>query len=89
MNPEEVVEAYLDVALNMTHVNQRTLLIRYTTGELREAIAQVSDDIIKQAYIDKNFVVEAFSILEYRERTPREIEITFVLMCLQTPVQLN
>lgn len=79
MTPEQVVEAYLDVALNMQDLTQREALLDYTTGNLREAIANASDDMIKQAYIDKNYKLENYSVVERRDRTPRETEITFIL----------
>ena len=80
LTPEEVVEAYLDVALNMTSVDQKEDLLKYTTGPLHEAIAQVSNDVIKRAYIDKNYYLESYSVVERKDRTPRETEITFKLV---------
>jgi hypothetical protein len=80
MTPEEVVEAYLNVAFNMTSVSQRTKLMKYTTGPLREAIAQVSVDTIRRAYIERNYKPESYTVVERRDRTPRETEITFQLV---------
>ena len=80
MSPEEVVEAYLDVALNMTAVKQRVFLLQYTTGQLYEAINQVSDDIIEDAYITKKYKLKSYTVVERRDRTPRETEITFELI---------
>jgi hypothetical protein len=77
MTPEQVVEAYLDIALNMTDVDQRDLLLEYTTGNLRESIEQASDEVIKEAYVDRKYELENYSVVERRDRTPRETEITF------------
>jgi len=80
MSPEEVVEAYLDVALNIHDVSQREELMRYTTGNLKSAIAQVSDEVIRQAYIERNLAIERYSVVQRRDRTPIETEITFELV---------
>ena len=77
MTPEQVVEAYLDVALNMTQVDQRDLLYEYTTGNLRESIEQASDEVIQTAYINRKYDLLNYSVVERRDRTPRETEITF------------
>ena len=79
MSPEQVVEAYLNVALNMQSIEQREDLLKYTTGPLYEAVAMVGDDVIKRAYVDKNYQLESYSFLERRDRTPKEVEITFSL----------
>lgn len=79
MTPEQVVENYLDVALGMTNISQRVLLLRYTTGPLREVIEAASDEIIREAYIKPQFNLLSYSVMERRDRTPRETEITFQL----------
>ena len=78
-SPEQVVEGYLDVALNMTDVNQRDKLLQFTTGNLKQAIASVSDETIRRAYIDRKYEILSYAVIERRDRTPRETEITFQL----------
>jgi len=75
--PDQVVEAYLNVAMNMSEVAQRAELLEYTTGNLHEAIAAASDQVIQQAYISKRYKLENYSLIERRDRTPRETEVTF------------
>ena len=79
LTPEEVVQTYLDVSLNMTDLDQKAQLVNLTTGTLRSAIEQASDETINKAFIDKRYHLEAYSVVERRDRTPRETEITFVL----------
>ncbi len=79
MSPEEVVEAYLSIALNMTNVSQREDLLNFTTDELKAAIAKVSDATIREAYIDRHYRIDRYSVVQRRDRTPRETEITFEL----------
>jgi len=80
MNPDQVVEAYLNRALNMTSVSQRADLMEYTTGNLKASIAQASDEVIRAAYVDKRYKIESYSVIERRDRTPRQTEITFRLV---------
>lgn len=77
LSPEQVVEAYLQVAFNMQSLEQRDELSQYTTGPLKEALTAASDETMREAYIEKKYVLESYSVLERRDRTPRETEITF------------
>ncbi len=79
MGPEEVVQAYLDISLNMQDVAQKKELLKLTTGNLKNSIEQASDDIITKAFIKQNYKLERYSVVERRDRTPRETEITFLL----------
>lgn len=79
MTPEEVVQAYLDISLNMTEVAQRKELLKLTTGNLKNALEQAPDEVITSAFIKQNFKLERYSVVERRDRTPRETEITFLL----------
>jgi hypothetical protein len=72
-----VVEGYLNAAMNMNDVSQRADLLEFTTGNLHEAIAAASDQVIQQAYISKRYKLENYSLIERRDRTPRETEVTF------------
>ena len=79
MTPEQVVEAYLEVALNMHDVAERDALMEYTTGNLKAAIESASPETIKTAYVDRKYQILNYSVVERRDRTPRETEITFQL----------
>ncbi len=79
MTPEQVVQTYLDISLNMTKVSQKQDLMKLTTGNLKNALTQAPDDIIMSAFIKQNYKLERYSVIERRDRTPRETEITFLL----------
>jgi len=79
LTPEEVVQTYLDISLNMQSLNQKALLVNLTTGNLRDALEQASDEVFTSAFITQNFHLESYSVVERRDRTPRETEITFLL----------
>ena len=79
MTPEQVVEAYLEVALNMNDVAERDNLLEFTTGNLKAAIESASPETIKVAYVDRKYQILNYSVVERRDRTPRETEITFQL----------
>lgn len=79
MSPEQVVEGYLDKALNMKEISERDQLADYTTGNLKAAIESASPETIKSAYIDRTYKLKNYSVIERRDRTPRETEITFRL----------
>jgi hypothetical protein len=79
MSPEEVVEAYLGIALNMEKVEQKYALMEFTTGNLMAAIAGASDETIKKAYIERRYKIERYSLVERKDITPRETQVTFQL----------
>ena len=79
MPPEKVVEAYLNTAFNMKNLSERENLLQYTTGRLKDAIISASDEVVVNAYINRHYELESYSVIERRDRTPRETEITFRL----------
>lgn len=79
MAPEKVVEAYLNTAFNMKNLSERENLLQYTTGRLKDAIVSASDEVVMNAYINRHYQLESYSVIERRDRTPRETEITFRL----------
>ena len=85
MTPQEVVEAYLQIAFNMSEITQKDMLLQYTAGELHTAIAGASDDTIVQAYVASRYKLQGYSWLETRDRTPRETEITYSLSYYENP----
>lgn len=79
LTPEEVVENYLTTSLSMSNLDEKKALLSFTTGNLFNVISTASDDLILNAFIKKKYDVKTFSILERKDRTPRETEITFIL----------
>lgn len=79
MSPEEVVEAYLDASLQVSSLEEKEKIMSFTTGNLKRTIAQSSDEEFRESYIDREIVLEAYSVVQSRQRTPRETEITYEL----------
>ena len=79
LKPEQVVERYLDVALNMKDVAERDNLLDYTTGALKAAIESAPPEVIRTAYVDRKYHIINYSVVERKDRTPRETEVTFQL----------
>lgn len=77
MTPEKVVQNYINLAMSMTNVGQREQLAEFTRGRLNEAIMSASEETIKKAYIERHYDLESYEVIERRDRTQRETEITF------------
>lgn len=77
MSPEQVVEAYLNLALNMSEVSQKYELMEFTSGQLKDAISGATDETIKKAYIERKYKLLRFSLVERKDLTPKESHITF------------
>ena len=86
-SPEEIVEQYLNVALNMESVIERQRLLALTTGALYEAIEGATEDELQEAYLSRKYQLESFYIKERDDLTPRETKITFVLKYKEAGVE--
>ena len=63
----------------MTEIGQKQELLKLTTGNLKSALEGASDEVVSSAFIKQNFKLDRYSVVERRDRTPRETEITFYL----------
>lgn len=79
MTAEEVVEKYLDIAFNIQYVDQVKALISLTSGNLKESLEEADAQTVQRVFIDKKYALKRFSITQRRDRTPREVEITYEL----------
>ncbi len=79
MTPEEVVEAYLNTTLNMTKITEVNQLVSYTLGNLRQVLQATPDETFQKAFIEKSYKLHRFTIVERKDVTPREAEITYQL----------
>lgn len=77
--PLEVLERYIEVSTSMTDVEQKEILLSYTAGNLRASIEGATDQAIRQAFIERKYSLDSFSLVSQRDRTPRETEITFYI----------
>ena len=84
MSAEEVVKAYLEVAFNMREVVEKRLLLQYTTGELKAAIAGSNDKTIMEAYIKPRYRLRSMFIVSKKNITPREVRVTYRLEYQET-----
>ena len=80
MTPEEVVEAYLDISLNIEDPAEKESLLDLTAGNLHSSINSASDETIMNAFVNKHYILQNYSVIDRRDRTPRETEITFLLV---------
>ena len=78
MTPEQVVQKYLDISFSMNTVDDRAKLVNLTIGPLREQLETVPDISIAEAFVDKRYLLEEYELIERRDRTPRETEITYI-----------
>ena len=79
MTPEQVVESYLEISMTMEDPSEKEKLLDLTTGLLHSSINAANEDTLRQAFIEKKYVNAEWMIVERRDRTPRETEVTFEL----------
>ena len=85
MTPEQVVEAYLQIAFNMKDASQKNLLLEYTSGNLKAAISGATEESLQSAYIKPRYNLKSWSFLERVDQTPRVVEITYHIVYDELP----
>ncbi len=81
LTAEEVLEAYLNKVFTLERIDQKSELLTYTTGSLREAIAQTDDQTFQEAYLEKNrYELTRYSLIQRRDQTPMETHLTYQIV---------
>ncbi len=73
----------------MEDVTQRQDMLEYLTGPLAEATALATDEQLTESYIKPRYRLERFTVVERRDRTPRETEITFEIVLKIWPARVT
>jgi hypothetical protein len=80
VSPEDQLHSYITTAVNITKVEQKEDLLSLTSGPLRSALVNATDETFKKAYIDKKFDFKSFEILERKEgASDKEVLVEFRL----------
>ncbi|MFZ9520057.1 MAG: hypothetical protein ACO3A4_06215 [Silvanigrellaceae bacterium] len=78
--PEQQLRSYIDLALNITRMEQREELENLTTGEFRDNLTSSTPEAFKKAYLDRRYDFAVFESLSTNEIEPgREIQIEYRL----------
>lgn len=76
--PEEQLRNYIDLAVNITRLEQREELETLTTGEFRDTLTSLSEEAFKQSYLDRRYEFDEFEIIGNTEVEPKkEIQIEY------------
>lgn len=79
--PEDQLHAYISRAVDITKMEQRQELVDLTTGPLKSALVNASEESFKRAYIDKRYDFRSFEIIEKREVEPAaKVQLDFKLI---------
>lgn len=77
--PEEQLHTYISQAVNVTKNADRQELINRTSGNLKSALVNMSDEAFKRAYIEKKYDFRTFEIIERKDLGEKEVTIDFRL----------
>ena len=79
--PEDQLHSYISMAVNVTLPEQREELVSLTTGALKSALVNASEESFKKAYIDKKYDFKTFEIVSRKDNPDsKEIELDFKLV---------
>ncbi|MEY2988318.1 MAG: hypothetical protein RJB13_1839 [Pseudomonadota bacterium] len=76
--PEEQLRSYIDLAVNITRIEQRDELEGLTTGDFKDSLSALSAEAFKESYLDRRYEFDEFEILGQTEvETKKELQIEY------------
>lgn len=79
--PEEQLHSYISTAVNVTKPEQRQDLVNLTSGSLKAALINASEETFKRAYIDKKYDFRGFDIVQRKDAPGgKETQVDFKLV---------
>jgi hypothetical protein len=79
LSPDQVTEQYLNIVFNMQSPDEKLKLLQITSGPMKESIEKASDATIMEAYVERKYELLSYSVIERKDRTPRETEVVFTV----------
>ena len=78
VSAEEQLRSYIDLAVNITRMDQREELESFTTGEFRDHITSASPEAFKESYLNRRFEFDEFEVTSKKEVDPqREVHLEY------------
>lgn len=75
---EEQLRNYIDLAVNITRMDQREELESFTTGEFRDQLTSSSVEAFKKSYLERRYVFEVFEVTNKTEvEAGREVQLEY------------
>ncbi|MEN9810982.1 MAG: hypothetical protein RLZZ488_2549 [Pseudomonadota bacterium] len=75
---EEQLRNYIDLAVNITRMDQREELESYTTGEFRDQLTSSSVESFKRSYLERRYEFEVFEVTNKTEvEAGREVQLEY------------
>ncbi len=76
--PEDQLRSYIDLAVNITRMEQREELESYTTGAFLDQLSAASPEAFKKNYLDRRYEFEVFEVTGKTEVEPqREMRLEY------------
>ena len=72
VSPEEQLRSYIDLAVNITRMDQREELENFTTGEFKDQITSASAEVFKRSYLDRRYEFDEFEVTNKTEVNPKK-----------------
>ncbi|NBW80762.1 hypothetical protein EBR21_03315 [bacterium] len=78
ISPEDQLNNYITLAVNITRMDQREELENLTTGEFRDHLTSSSPEAFKKAYLDRRYDFDAYEVISKSEvEAGREIQLEY------------
>ncbi|MEY3903422.1 MAG: hypothetical protein RL189_2728 [Pseudomonadota bacterium] len=75
---EEQLRNYIDLAVNITRMDQREELESFTTGEFRDQLTSSSPESFKKSYLERRYEFEVFEVTNKTEiEAGREVQLEY------------
>lgn len=77
LSAEQVLEAYVTLAMTARSVSDKKDLVNFTTGAARESLVAMSDDDFQKEFIDKKFKLIKFATKDKRVKNENELSLVY------------
>lgn len=78
VSPEEQLRSYIDLAVNITRMDQREELESFTTGDFKDQITSASAEVFKRSYLERRYEFDEFEVTNTTEVNPKkEVNIEY------------
>ncbi len=78
-DPKKKLTEYIEKSFNVRNTEDKKVLLGFLSGEAKNRLSAWSDEQFKEAYIDSKRKFEKLVFNEYKQISPQEAAITYVL----------
>lgn len=77
LQPEQILDAYVKVAMNARSLSDKKDLITYTTGEVKKQLEEMTNTQFQKEFLDKKFKLINLRTKDIRKKSEEELNLVY------------